>query len=770
MGGGHTSVRRHLLMASPSPRFLNAIFFLLPKFHGVMKTLCLEVVLCRTEEITDLYFQLKSKEFTQVMRHRDDERQKVCLDIIYKMMPRLKPVELREFLKPVVEFISHPSPMCREQMYNILMWIHDNYRDPDSQMDNDSKEIFKLAKDVLIQGLVDENLGLQLILRNFWSHETRLPSNTLDRLLALNSLYSPKIEVHFLSLATNFLLEMTRMSPDYLNPIFEHPLSECKFEEYTIDPNWRLRSTVLTPMFIETQASLRTLHTQTQEGSLSDQGLKTGQVRATQQQYDFTPTQTTDGRNSFNWLTGSSIDPLADYTVSSPESLSSSLLFAHKSEKSQRKPWKSVGPDFGAKKLGLPGDEVDNKAKGGTDSRTEILRLRRRFLKDREKLSLLYAKKSLAEQKREEHIKSELKMKQDAQIILYRSYRHGDLPDVQIQHSSLITPLQAVAQRDPIIAKQLFSSLFSGILKEVDKLKMAPEKNISQKLLQDFHHFLNTTLFFFPPFISCIQEISCQHADLLSLDPTSVRVGCLASLQQPGGIRLLEEALIHMLPAEPPAKRARGKSSLPPDVLRWMELARLYRSIGEYDVLRGIFSSELGTKQETQNALLAEARSDYSEAAKHYNEALNKQQWVDGEPTKAEKDFWSLASLDCYDHLSDWKSLDCCSTAIKGSENPLDLSKAWSEPFYQETYLPYVIRSKLKLLLQGEGDQSLLTFVDEAMHKELQQAAMELQYSPELSLLYILQDDIDRARYYIKNGIQIFMQVIYHLRVPLGDL
>ncbi|XP_013375655.1 PREDICTED: DNA-dependent protein kinase catalytic subunit isoform X2 [Chinchilla lanigera] len=743
-------------------RFLNAVFFLLPKFHGVMKTLCLEVILCRAEEISDLYLQLKSKDFVQVMRHRDDERQKVCLDIIYKMMAKLKPVELRELLNPVVEFISHPSPMCREQMYNILMWIYDNYRDPESQKDDDSQEIFKLAKDVLIQGLVDENLGLQLIIRNFWSHETRLPSNTLDRLLALNSLYSPKIESHFLSLATNFLLEMTSLSPDYPNPMFEHPLSECEFQEYTIDPDWRFRSTVLTPMFIETQASPSTLQTHTREESLPAQGPKAGQVRATQQQYDFTPTQAADGRSSFNWLTGSSIDPLADYTASSSssDSLSSSLLFAHKrSEKSQRVPWKSVGPDFGGKRLSLPGDEVDNKVKAGTDNRAEILRLRRRFLKDQEKLSLIYAKKGIVEQKREKEIKSELKMKQDAQVVLYRSYRHGDLPDIQIKYSSLITPLQAVAQRDSLIAKQLFSSLFSGILKEMDRFKTVSEKNsITQKLLQDFNRFLNTTFLFFPPFVSCIQEISCQHADLLSLHPAAVRTGSLASLQQPGGIRLLEEALLHLAPAEPPAKRVRGQPRLPPDTLRWMELAKLYRSIGEYDVLRGIFSCEIGTKQVTQNALLAEARSDYSEAARQYNEALNKQQWVDGEPTEAEKDFWELASLDCYNHLSEWKSLEYCSTASVDSENPPDLSKMWSEPFYQETYLPYMIRSKLKLLLRGEGDQSLLTFMDEAMRRELQQALTELQYSQELSLLYVLQDDIDRAKYYVEQGIQIFMQ------------
>uniref|UniRef100_A0A8C7C4I0 DNA-dependent protein kinase catalytic subunit n=1 Tax=Neovison vison TaxID=452646 RepID=A0A8C7C4I0_NEOVI len=744
-------------------RFMNTVFFLLPKFHGVMKTLCLEVVLCRAEEITDLYLQLKSKDFIQVMRHRLWR-----LTVLPLLAWHFGEATSQAFSKALLRFKMHGFEFCTHFANSEASIIY-----PESQADDESREVFKLAKDVLIQGLIDENAGLQLIIRNFWSHETRLPSNILDRLLALNSLYSPKIEMHFLSLATDFLLEMTSMSPDYPNPVFEHPLSECEFQEYTIDSDWRFRSTIFTPMFIETQASQSALQTRTQEGSLPFQGVMARQIRATQQQYDFTPTQTADGRSSFNWLTGSSIDPLMDYTVSSSsDSSSSSLLFAHKrSEKFQRTPLKSVGPDFGKKRLGLPGDEVDNKTK---DNRTEILRLRRRFIKDQEKLSLIYARKGIAEQKREKEIKSELKMKHDAQVILYRSYRQGDLPDIQIKYSSLITPLQAVAQRDPIIAKELFGSLFSGIIKEMDKYKTKSEKNnITQKLLQDFNHFLNTTFSFFPPFVSCIQEISCQHTDLLSLDPASVSAGCLASLQQPVGVRLLEEALLHLVPQEPTAKRFRGRTRLSPDVVRWMELAKLYRSIGEYDVLRGIFSSEIGTKQVTQSAILAEARSDYSEAVKQYNEALNKQEWVDGEPTEPEKDFWELASLDCYNQLAEWKSLAYCSIVSVDNESPPDLNKMWSEPFYQETYLPYMIRSKLKLLLHGEADQSLLTFIDEAVNKELQKALIELHYSQELSLLYLLQDDVDRAKYYIENCIQNFMQVICgysHLLLFLGNL
>lgn len=58
-----------------------------------------------------------------------------------------------------------------------------------------------------------------------------------------------------------------------------------------IDPDWRCRSTVLTPMFLETQASQSALQARTQDGPLSARRGLAGQVRATQQQLDFTPTQ-----------------------------------------------------------------------------------------------------------------------------------------------------------------------------------------------------------------------------------------------------------------------------------------------------------------------------------------------------------------------------------------------------------------------------------------------------------------------------------------------
>lgn len=74
-------------------------------------------------------------------------------------------------------------------------------------------------------------------------------------------------------------------------------------------------------------------------------------------------------------------------------------------------------------------------------------------------------------------------------------------------------------------------------------------------------------------------------------------------------------------------------------------------------------------------------------------------------------------------------------------------------------YLPHMIRSALKQLQQGETDQTLLSFVDGAMRVEERKKLLESHYSQELSLLYILQEDYDRAKYYASCAMELFMEV-----------
>ena len=53
------------------------------------------------------------------------------------------------------------------------------------------------------------------------------------------------------------------------------------------------------------------------------------------------------------------------------------------------------------------------------------------------------------------------------------------------------------------------------------------------------------------------------------------------------------------------------------------DYVRLYKTLGNYDVLRGIFSGHVGTKDVTRLALEAEERNDYQTAQQLYKEVNN---------------------------------------------------------------------------------------------------------------------------------------------------
>ena len=42
-------------------------------------------------------------------------------------------------------------------------------------------------------------------------------------------------------------------------------------------------------------------------------------------------------------------------------------------------------------------------------------------------------------------VAKEQKIKRESHVTMYRKYRHGDLPDIQIKYSYIIAPLQALA-------------------------------------------------------------------------------------------------------------------------------------------------------------------------------------------------------------------------------------------------------------------------------------------------------------------------------------
>nr|XP_054763504.1 DNA-dependent protein kinase catalytic subunit-like [Lytechinus pictus] len=792
----------HLNYPVFTDRFMNKLLFMLPSIHGQPKTECLQIITARIEHIDNAFIEMKNKNILALLTHKDEADQLTSLKLVDGMLPKLQPSELLHLLPAVKGFVSHPSPTCRDAMYSILMWIYDNYREEDRRDGENADKALSIAKDTLLQGLSDQENYLRLRVSNFWSHETRLPKETLGRLIAmLRCMYSPSTENRYLGYATNLLLEMTSKSPDFKREIFEHPLSACKFEEVQIDHSWRQRhAAISTPKFVETQVG------QSQgsmRGSPSSQsmGMGGGQLRATQATQQFAPTQenaAASRKNAYNWLTGSQ-DTFADYSSSSSSASESSLLFTIGSLPKRTDAFKSSKQDTGA-----GGSRGNDTRKAPSEGEKEIQRLKRRFLKDQSSQSAFFAKRATRQKQLREEVQRSQRERRFAQVTMYRQYRSGDLPDIQIKHSDIIAPLQALALRDSTLSRLLFCALFRGIFARIGDDCTEREAGLHVKEIEThLNQMLNESNQFDPAFISCILEIGFYHSKQLTLDPAAISQSSLTSRQLLIGIRVLEEVLIKKS-WDDERSRKRARTSRPEqsqEMKNWIELARLYKAMGEFDVLRGIFGSLIETKDVTHKAIQAESRGDYEKALKLYSEvkAHSRNQCLSNLPTmliycrnsaqppnhemfnkniinrdtqnflhtaisssqdvtQEEEDFWDEARLQCCNQLTKWDNMEALTDQIEGKETN-DFSDLWNDSYKQEIYLPCMIRSKLKMLLEGSDDDSLTMFIDSSAKNQERRAILESRYTEELAALSMLKEDYNRAKYYLANCTSSFLQV-----------
>ncbi|KAK0048622.1 DNA-dependent protein kinase catalytic subunit, partial [Biomphalaria pfeifferi] len=740
-------------------KFQSKLLYVLPKLHGHFKVQCLELLLGQVDEMENVYLQLKG--LSEYLIHRSEDVQLVALKIVHAVMTRLKGSELLSFLKVGTTFSGHPNPACRKIMLEIFMWSYDNYRDME---DEDSATIMSLTKEALLRGLCDEDFACRLVCLNFWSSNTRLPDGTLERTISmLEAMYSPNTEPHYLAYATNLLLEATSKSPDYQREIFEHALSECPFQDYSVHSSWRRRHAVMTPLFASTFV---TQSMETGQDSLD------GGLRATQDMPQFTPTMDMTGTaRAFNWLTQSSLDTYADpgpsvgassqllFNVGSSSQHRNLLIPGQKGEAAAKKTfaWKKI--TLNNIKPAANKDETD----GSVQSHEDIWRLRRRFVKDQQAQSLFYIRRNVKINTLREEILKEQKARRENQVTLYRKYRIGDLPDIQIKYQYIIAPLQALAHRDSTVARLLFSSLFQAIFCEMDKLKTETEiEQLVQQINDSISHILRESLYFFPPFLGSILTILYELRSSLKVSASDVGTSSITSNQQSLGIMVLEENLIKSDSTEVAnrSKKSRQTRSLPsPELAEWIQLSRLYKSANDFDIVQGIFSDQLGTKDQTRKAIEAEARGDFKTANLIYSQIIAQQDWKDGDPLEAEVDFWDISRMECLDHLSQWKDLETISVKGVDSSDQPNLDRVWDDGFYQEQYLPYVIRSKLKLLLSGDANQqSLLTFVDNCMTDLQKKQHLENRYCSELALMSLWQQSYDRSRHYCNMAFRGFLQ------------
>ncbi|XP_036359180.1 DNA-dependent protein kinase catalytic subunit isoform X2 [Octopus sinensis] len=730
--------------------YLPKLLYHLTKLHGDFQLYCLEILLGNINNVDGAFRELKSKNFFSFFAHRNKNIRLISLNIVKALLAKLKPNELAEIFSSINHQKEEPWVACRKVLYDILMWVYDNYGEETSE---ESSQIMSNTRELLLKGLEDKDYSCRILVHNFWSNRTRLPESTFDRMVAMfQMMYSPGTEHQFLYYSSSLLLEMTSKSPEYKREIFEYPLAECQFKEYRVKSHWQHRHSTMTPLFFDALSS-----SYMEVDDIKTENMGADELRATYGNQQFTPTQDVP----FDWLTQSSLS--SSMEVDSVDSgIQSSLLTVSgkATAVSQVYPTrKRPGPGFGQKKLSAIKDSQEdpleeNSQKIENKSR-KFAYLKKRVLKDREAQSLYFAKKQITKNETQVQLVHEQKSKHEHQVTLYRKYRTGELPDIQIKYSALIATLQVVALRDSTVARLLFNSLFKGIFADAEQEKGDEDMETSiQSVQNSIRNMLKASEQHFPPFISCMLNILYDMDKELPIDIKQlISSSAITAKLQPLAIIVLEEQIIKGMNSCHPSKAKRPRQSLnppPTDVSTWLELAKLYKSINEYDSVLGIFKDNVGCQEVSKMAIKAEIRGDYSEAIKHYVTAIELS-------TKEELCTWHHCYIQCLENLSRWDKVEKECVHGIDPENG-DFTKVLDDSFNQENYLQPLIQSKLKLMQQQDINQTeFLKFIDNALKSPFKSNILEHQFSKELSLMFLWQENYDKALIYINNAIQQFL-------------
>ena len=252
------------------------------------------------------------------------------------------------------------------------------------------------------------------------------------------------------------------------------------------------------------------------------------------------------------------------------------------------------------------------------------------------------------------------RLKRTAKVVVYRSYKEGELPDICIPLCDLLKPLQGLCLRDPKAASTIFSSLFDALYLTVPL--NSPEATAMRMNLNDLLCTANSqsTHFAATMLSSCSQCLEVedprhtrnkgarpQGQGLLSFTPIeAVAKAALKSLNFHAGIQYLEGLLlvtarIKKCPIPKAAGGKKGRKSTAPvedmqvqvgteglpevrdEKIVWRQLSVLYSALGENDILLGLAERVGAYPRQTRRAIDAEVCGDYRKAVSLYGELFD---------------------------------------------------------------------------------------------------------------------------------------------------
>ncbi|KAL6426997.1 hypothetical protein ACFW04_009296 [Cataglyphis niger] len=649
--------------------YINVILNAMAK--NVERPYCLEIFtlfmtrLSPSDDESTIMNYLRHMQLQEVLINRVSFCEKLVLGIVGDLVTILSPSDLLLYVNLTIPYIKDVITEHRDLVYDILMKVYRKYSADMTAKDDAIQTLLSVSVEKLLAGLLDPSQELQDRILRFWTEETRLSTEkSKNRLLGLLSMHSllqkttMSEDNAFAPFIALLMLQLVTKSIDYNKNIFDAPLhSDCTFENYKVAVSWRRRNlSCMAPMFVDSLASQMSYGTfsqinDTDFGSLVDSYSRFSRysgiplrLRATQD-LQFEPTLLDNDE-----ITNATLDAEFDRTITASSSRQS---FQNTTRK---RPFRLLANSSDIANI------IRHKQIQKNVQRTEMMK--------------------------------QESIRQRSSVKLYRDYKIGDFPDIEISHSNLIVPLQQLIKLDRLICKDVTVSLLCSLIKEITEREKSDD--FRQAIVDSLKKILQNLSERDSSFNAVILEIllqlnatDCNPLDIAKISKTS-RLDVLGAL-------LLER---NLLPdprdddSSTPSKRMRRCDNDETD--KWMQLACLYKSLNDVDVVLSIFRGRQFFGDDMQQAAFAEVNGDWIQARDVYTSAYERIE------NRSMREHCFQGLLKAVENLCDWSTIN---QLVKSRTSDNNLDGVWNDTWNDWT-IPYVFDAYVHMLAEGNWTSS----------------------------------------------------------------
>ncbi|XP_034245330.1 DNA-dependent protein kinase catalytic subunit-like [Thrips palmi] len=695
--------------------FIPVIRFYLDQTYDDRKALCLCLLSKHLDSFGENPFkQLKEHNLLAMLSSRNSKVQMKALGIICNLVSDLADDELYEVIQEISNINSYVQGEARQLLYEIALASFDRCtsRQETGKLSEKEEQIYSESKALLLLGLVDSNMELQKKCFLKWTQEERLPSGAPERLTTMFSLmYSPMTEEHFLSYCVPLMLQGTAVTPDFQSPVFAHGLDECTFQNQDIIAHWRAKNGPMAPMFAQSMAS----HLSFSDSYNSSFNESTDSILATQDSLMFEPTADfVDGSFTSNQLKFDGSMLQSSFLFSSGEGTFSS----QKGSLSRKQNFKQ-GLGFGTERLRFVNQsELEAGPRQGGSSR----RANRYIGKD--SASKVFGMANVRKAKQREEMWKNRARKRESQVKVYRKYRKGDFPDIQIKFADFVNPLMELAKRDTIIAKKVIVNLFTGVKSRLQALGILDP--FQQQALSLLKNILEMSTVYSPSAIGACLEIAyhCQF----NIDSQLVSEAAIGSDLRALGVLLLE-----------------SNTSNNEEI--WLQLAELYDGLGERDVAHAIMLHNVDLNSNAKLALEAHAEEQWPRAKQSYFDAIDERGC----------DNFYESCFECMAIMSEWGSINkVIREEVKDDERGLD--KLWDDRWSIQNLLPRLLHSEvLNLIHKNKDEHQFLKVISMWLGDKVKGEALQENFCETLSILFLLKKQYVKSQFFGSKALSKFI-------------